>query len=98
MLPVSDWRSSSAADKLVQLDQEQFAFEFLRRNPAYEEDYKNTQARIASGSLSLDSGMSRLARRWGLSFCACARHSRLGCTCLVAAGVFAGQCDRCART
>lgn len=68
MPPVSDWRSASTVDRLMQLDQEQFAVEFLRRNPAYREDYRNTQQRIASGLVSRDAGMASLARRWGLSF------------------------------
>jgi hypothetical protein len=37
-----DWRSPTAAKQLMQLDREQFAIEFLRRNPAYAEDYHNT--------------------------------------------------------
>jgi hypothetical protein len=55
----------------MQLDRPQFAAEFLRRNPDYNDDYRNTQDQIASGSLAHDAGMERLARRWGLSFPAC---------------------------
>jgi hypothetical protein len=72
MPAASDWRSASTADTLMRLDQEQFAVEFLRRNPAYVQDYRNTQNRIAAGSLSRDAGKARFARRWGLSFPACA--------------------------
>lgn len=68
-MPVQyDWRSADAAEVLMQLDQEQFAVEFLRRNPAYKRDYHDTQRRIAEGMLSDEAGMARLARRWGLSF------------------------------
>ena len=63
MAGVLDWRSARLADKLMTLDREQFAVEFLRRNPAYVEDYNTTQALIAS-----DAGLAQLARRWGLSF------------------------------
>jgi hypothetical protein len=82
----------------MRLDQEQFAVEFLRRNPAYAKDYRNTQNRIAAGSLSHDAGMARLARRWGLSFRACTRHACLGVACLVAAGMLACRCHRCSST
>lgn len=68
-MPVQyDWRSADAAEVLMRLDQEQFALEFLRRNPAYGKDYRNTQRHIAEGLLSQEAGMARLARRWGLSF------------------------------
>ena len=56
------------ADKLMFLDREQFAVEFLRRNPAYVEDYNTTQALIAAGDVPADAGLAQLARRWGLSF------------------------------
>jgi hypothetical protein len=82
----------------MRLDQEQFALEFLRRNPDYIEDYRNTQNRIAAGSLSHDAAMARLARRWGLSFPACARYACVGFTCLVAAGTLARHCHRCTGT
>ena len=50
MAEVLDWRSARLADKLMTLDREQFAVEFLRRNPAYVEDYNTTQALIAAGT------------------------------------------------
>jgi hypothetical protein len=68
MPPESGWRFASTAKKLMSLDRPQFAAEFLRRNPDYIKDYRNTQDQIASGSLAHDAGMERLARRWGLSF------------------------------
>ena len=98
MPAASDWRSARTADMLMRLDQEQFAVEFLRRNPAYREDYRNTQIRIAAGSLLHDVGMARLARRWGLSFPACARYACVGFTCLMATGTLARRCHRCAGT
>jgi hypothetical protein len=68
MAEVLDWRSAWLADKLMTLDREQFAVEFLRRNPAYVEDYNTTQALIAAGDVPADAGLAQLARRWGLSF------------------------------
>jgi len=68
MAEVLDWRSAQLADKLMTLDREQFAVEFLRRNPAYVEDYNTTQALIAAGDVPADAGLAQLARRWGLTF------------------------------
>lgn len=94
-MPAFDWRSASTADRLMRLDRDQFAVEFLRRNPAYREDYRNTQEGIASGSLSREAGMAQLAHRWGLSFPACTRHPRVGDSRLVAAGTLPCRCCRC---
>jgi hypothetical protein len=95
MPAASDWRSASTANELMRLDRDQFAVEFLRRNPAYAEDYRNTQDHIASGSLAHDAGMARLARQWGLIFPACTRDARMGVSRPVAAGTFACRCRRC---
>jgi hypothetical protein len=95
-MPVaSDWRSASTANELMRLDRDQFAVEFLRRNPVYADDYRNTQEHIASGSVSQDAGMARLARQWGLIFPACTRHPCMGVARPVAAGAFACRCRRC---
>lgn len=64
----TNWRSAQFADILMTLDREQFAVEFLRRNPAYIDDYKRTHALIESGDITADDGLALLARRWGLSF------------------------------
>ena len=72
-----DWRSPNAAKKLMQLDREQFAIEFLRRNPAYAADYHNTLSRTPPNPSATEIAMEGLARRWGLSFPA-----RTGCPCL----------------
>ena len=58
MAEVLDWRSARLADKLMTLDREQFAVEFLRRNPAYVEDYNTTQALIAAGDVPADAGLA----------------------------------------
>ena len=62
MPPESGWRFASTAKKLMSLDRPQFAAEFLRRNPDYIKDYRNTQDQIASGSLAHDAGMERLVQ------------------------------------
>jgi hypothetical protein len=68
MPPASDWRSAQVAEKLLQLNRSEFAVEFLRRNPAYQRDYRRTLDSIASGSQSHDVAIENLARRWGLNF------------------------------
>ena len=68
MSPASDWRSSTGHGYLKRLDRPGFAWEFLRRNPAYQEDYETMVRGAASDAGS--GGMTRdaLAWRWGLSF------------------------------
>src|SRR5262249_21282207 len=71
--PASDWRSLARQDYLKDLDRPGFAWEFLRRNPAYQEDY-NTIAREAASDAA-DEGTRRepLVSRWGLTFLLAAR-------------------------
>ena len=68
MPPASDWRSLAREGYLKDLDRPGFAWEFLRRNPAYQEDY-NTIAREAASDAA-DEGTRRepLVSRWGLTF------------------------------
>lgn len=78
MRPTSDWRSAQTAEKLLQLDRSELAIEFLRRNPAYREDYRSVQEGIASGSIPRTLALTELAIRWGLTFPASTRHTCLG--------------------
>jgi len=66
MPPASDWRSLTGHRYLRDLDRPGFAWEFLRRNPAYQQDYKIIEA----ASDAVDEGLKRdaLVSRWGLSF------------------------------
>lgn len=89
------WRSASTADKLIQLDQDQFAIEFLRRNADYREDYRVTQDRIRDGSLPQDTALEALARRWGLIFPACSGPARLGFARALAPGAYTCCRHRC---
>lgn len=84
-----DWRSPDAAEKLMKLDREQFAIEFLRRNRAYAEDYHSTLGRTLPNPSATEIAMEGLARRWGLSFPARTRHTCMGFSWFVAAGAFA---------
>jgi hypothetical protein len=79
----------------MELNRDQFAVEFLRRNPAYAEAYRDTQVRIAAGSLTHEAGMARLARQWGLIFPASTRDASMGIARPVATGTFACRCRRC---
>ena len=63
-----DWRSQDAADSLKELDRSGLAWEFLRRNPEYREDYRQALQRIASGAITEEAAMAEISRRWGLSF------------------------------
>ena len=64
----TDWRSQDAVDALLQLDRAGLAWEFLRRNPDYREDFRVTLQRIASGEISEEAAMTGFSRRWGVSF------------------------------
>ncbi|MEW6453866.1 MAG: DUF6499 domain-containing protein [Pseudomonadota bacterium] len=83
-----DWRSPTAAKQLMQLDREQFSIEFLRRNPAYAEDYHNTLNRTPPNPSAIEIAMAALARRWRLSFRACTGYPCMGLPWIVAAGAF----------
>jgi hypothetical protein len=63
-----DWRLQDASDALKELDRAGLAWEFLRRNPEYREDYRRALERIASGAITEEAAMAQISRRWGLSF------------------------------
>ncbi len=67
-MPRSFWRSADAVAQLKQLERAGFALEFLRRNPAYRDDYARTQRHIAHRRVDPDEASNDLARRWGLRF------------------------------
>lgn len=58
----SDWRDESAYDYVVDLNSSELAWEFLRRNSSYQDDY----SRLTSSSNPLD--LSAFLERWGLCF------------------------------
>jgi hypothetical protein len=64
----TDWRSQDAVDALLDLDRAGLAWEFLRRNPDYREDFRQTSQRIASGEISEEAAMMEFSRRWGYPF------------------------------
>ena len=58
----SDWRDASAYDYVLDLAPTQLAWEFLRRNPSYQDDFR----RLTAISAPLDH--SALIARWCLCF------------------------------
>ena len=68
MPKTTDWRTQGASDALKDLDRSDLAWEFLRRNPDYQEDYRKALQRIALGAVTEEAAMADISRRWGLSF------------------------------
>ena len=59
-----DWRSPDYVDALKNLDRAGFAWEFLRRNPAYRDDYEGIAEDPDESELSSET----VGGNWGLSF------------------------------
>ncbi|MBX9934197.1 MAG: hypothetical protein K2Y56_22205 [Methylobacterium sp.] len=58
------WRISTAYDYVNELDAPDLAWEFLRRNPEYQQDY----TRLKRRGLGEDQAAAALSAKWGLSF------------------------------
>ncbi|MFB4382269.1 DUF6499 domain-containing protein [Agrobacterium sp. LR_9] len=58
------WRISTAYDYVNELDAPDLAWEFLRRNPEYQQDYN----RLKQRGLREDQAAAALSAKWGLSF------------------------------
>ncbi|HEY8065835.1 MAG TPA: DUF6499 domain-containing protein [Methylosinus sp.] len=67
-MPTNFWKSPDSIEQLKDLDPSGFALEFLRRNPEYRQDYRETLRRIERGAVDNTTALSSLARRWGLQF------------------------------
>jgi hypothetical protein len=57
----ADWRSPAAYDRAMGLEPTGFAWEWLRRNPAYRRDLRDAEPG--------QDFSATLRTRWGLSFC-----------------------------
>ena len=68
MPAASNWRVRGG-DYLQHLDRPGFAWEFLRRNPAYQEDYERIVREDASDARFEGRSRDALVWRWGLTFC-----------------------------
>ena len=66
-MPGADWRSPAAYEHLRSLDAPGFAWEFLRRNSAFQRDRRKLELAAERGALSADE-LDRFARRWGVRF------------------------------
>jgi hypothetical protein len=75
-----DWRSPDYVDALKNLDRAGFAWEFLRRNPAYRDDYEGIAEDPDESELSSET----VGGNWGLSF-----RPRSGPRCVGGAGFMA---------
>jgi hypothetical protein len=58
----SDWRNASAYDYVLELTPSQLAWEFLRRNRSYQDDFLQLTA------LSAPLDHATFIERWGLCF------------------------------
>ena len=77
-----DWRNAATYAYLQQLNRAELAWEFLRRNPNYDRDFR-AAARRTSDQVDFP---ERLTRRWGLRFpCRSAAARRQSAAGLVAA-------------
>jgi Family of unknown function (DUF6499) len=64
MPTIREWRSASAYTYLNELNPAELAWEFLRRNPDYQRDYRTAVEETTSEAEPAE----RLALRWGLRF------------------------------
>jgi hypothetical protein len=64
-----DWRSEEIVRELSRLERHGFAWEFLRRNPEYRDDYARQSGVVEKGSsLGRQTHRSSTAAKWGLHF------------------------------
>jgi hypothetical protein len=61
MPPASNWRSSATYEYLNEVDPAEFAWEFLRRNPEYQRDFRTIRREPENDT-------EASARLWGLRF------------------------------
>jgi hypothetical protein len=59
-----DWRSSIAYDRAWESESTGFAWEFLRRNPAYHRDHRELAHSKPDPFV-----IKAFTRRWGICFC-----------------------------
>ena len=62
------WRSEESTDYLDDVQSSGFAWEFLRRDPLYREDYREMSLLLDSQAPSDLEVALALAKRWGLNF------------------------------
>jgi hypothetical protein len=62
------WRSSETTDYLEDAQRPGFAWEFVRRDPNYRDDYERMNRHLALGTQAEKEVALALAERWGLKF------------------------------
>ena len=63
----ADWRAASSYENLRSLDAPGFAWEFLRRNPDFQQDRRKLE-RAARRDVLNHAKVDGFARRWGVRF------------------------------
>ena len=71
----ADWRSPGAYEELRSLDAPGFAWEFLRRNPDFQQDRRKLERAARRGTLN-QAEVDAFVRRWGVRFRKRRRHKR----------------------
>jgi hypothetical protein len=64
----ADWRNPSAYEELRSLDAPGFAWEYLRRNPDFQQERRKLEQANRRGALN-QTEVDAFARRWGVRFC-----------------------------
>ena len=70
-----DWRSPTRYEDLRSLDAPGFAWEYLRRNPEFQQDRAKLEA-AARRAVVPEADLEAFAQRWGVRFRARCRHDR----------------------
>jgi hypothetical protein len=63
----ADWRAASSYEDLRSLDAPGFAWEFLRRNPEFQQHHRKLDQAARKGKLT-EADKAAFAERWGLRF------------------------------
>ena len=63
-----DWRDPAAYENLRSLDAPGFAWEYLRRNPEFQQEHERLKRSAGRGSPK-PAEMEAFTRRWGCRFC-----------------------------
>jgi hypothetical protein len=63
----ADWRNPSAYEELRSLDAPGFAWEYLRRNPDFQQERRKLEQANRRGALN-QTEVAAFARRWGVRF------------------------------
>jgi len=71
----ADWRTPGAYEELRSLDAPGFAWEFLRRNPDFQQD-RGKLERAARRGVLIQAEADAFARRWGVRFRKRRRHKQ----------------------